>query len=211
MQQPHVRMVLVFDLDDVLYDYDPVSRMRGISEATGLTRHELDQRWWNANGQRRADRGAWPSGRAQLRAMRDAGVDLSVAAWIETRRKSTMVRPATIAALRELRSIARTVVLSNNDALMQEHHRTIIPELTDVLEPGDFYTSARLGEVKPHPEVFDRLCAEIQTRPGDVMFLDDRYEAVEAARAVGIRSVHVRSEEDVLGTIAEAIKQISAH
>lgn len=195
--------MFVFDLDNVLYDYDPEVRMTGIARATGLSRGELDRRWWNENGQRRADRGAWSTGEAQLSAMRDAGVDLSVEEWIRTRRAATTVRPGTIQAVRGLSNVTRTVVLSNNDALMQEHHAVIVPELSEVIRSSDFHTSAKFEATKPHRLVFTRLCALLETRPGEVVFFDDRLSAVSAAAHLGMRSVHVKGEADVLNTITQ--------
>ncbi|WP_165970559.1 HAD family phosphatase [Actinomadura sp. 6K520] len=49
--------------------------------------------------------------------------------------------------------------------------------------------SADLHLTKPSPEIYHRTCELLRTRPGDVLFVDDRQENVDAARAVGIESL----------------------
>ena len=44
-------LLFVFDMDDVLYDYDWRVRMRGLSDLTGLDFAELRRRWWHAEGE----------------------------------------------------------------------------------------------------------------------------------------------------------------
>lgn len=49
--------------------------------------------------------------------------------------------------------------------------------------------SADLGLAKPDPQIFKVTCERLDARPEDLLFVDDRLENVEAARALGIRSV----------------------
>ena len=50
--------------------------------------------------------------------------------------------------------------------------------------------SCYLGLVKPEPECYRAVLAMLGTRPGDVVFIDDRPENVAGADAVGIQGVH---------------------
>ncbi|WP_331766773.1 HAD family phosphatase [Embleya sp. NBC_00896] len=60
--------------------------------------------------------------------------------------------------------------------------------------------SADLGLTKPDPRIFGRLCERLDARPGDLLFVDDRPENLDAARALGIESVLFT---DALGLRAE--------
>jgi FMN phosphatase YigB (HAD superfamily) len=48
---------------------------------------------------------------------------------------------------------------------------------------------------KPEPEIFLQTLAGMGEEPGDVLFLDDREENIDAARALGIQSIHYSSPE----------------
>ena len=43
-------LLFVFDMDDVLYDYDWRVRMNGLQQLTGHDFTELRRRWWNDAG-----------------------------------------------------------------------------------------------------------------------------------------------------------------
>ena len=44
------RLLFVFDMDDVLYDYDWRDRMAGSPSSPATTFAELRRRWWNDDG-----------------------------------------------------------------------------------------------------------------------------------------------------------------
>jgi putative hydrolase of the HAD superfamily len=63
-----------------------------------------------------------------------------------------------------------------------------------------FFTSAFLGVMKPSPEIY-RIALEVtQRRPEEALFIDDRAQNLEPARALGLRVIHFRADEgaDVL-------------
>lgn len=51
------------------------------------------------------------------------------------------------------------------------------------------------GVVKPDPRIFEVLLARTGQLPGDCIFIDDRIDNVEAARALGFRSVRFTTPE----------------
>ena len=52
-------LLFVFDMDDVLYDYDWRMRMAGLTALTGHDLGELRRRWWNASGEWAAEAGEY--------------------------------------------------------------------------------------------------------------------------------------------------------
>ena len=61
-------LLFVFDMDDVLYDYDWRIRMAGLTELTGHDIAELRRRWWHDAGEWAAEAGHWPDGESYLAA-----------------------------------------------------------------------------------------------------------------------------------------------
>ncbi|MFC5187446.1 HAD family hydrolase [Actinomadura harenae] len=49
--------------------------------------------------------------------------------------------------------------------------------------------SADLRMAKPDPQIYHRMCAILGTRPGQVLFIDDRVENVDAAEGIGMRAL----------------------
>lgn len=50
--------------------------------------------------------------------------------------------------------------------------------------------SGEEGVIKPHPDIFERLCRRTGMAPGDLVFVDDSLRNVEAARALGFHVHH---------------------
>ncbi|HEX7242305.1 MAG TPA: HAD family phosphatase [Longimicrobiaceae bacterium] len=58
-----------------------------------------------------------------------------------------------------------------------------------------FFTSAFLGVMKPSAEIY-RLALDVTHRaPDEVVYVDDRPQNLEPARALGMRTLHFRGEE----------------
>ena len=71
-------LLFVFDMDDVLYDYDWRIRMAGLTELTGHDFAELRRRWWNATGEWAAEAGHRPDCERVPRGVVGARLDLAV-------------------------------------------------------------------------------------------------------------------------------------
>ena len=52
-------LLFIFDMDDVLYDYDWRLRMSAMTEITGLPLDELRRRWWHDDGEWAAEAGGF--------------------------------------------------------------------------------------------------------------------------------------------------------
>lgn len=84
----------------------------------------------------------------------------------------------------------KTVLLSNMPADMIVHVRAKFPWLKD-FDLQIF--SSEIGLIKPDPALY-RLClAKLGTQPRETIFVDDREENVEGARAVGMMAFRFRS------------------
>ena len=55
-----------------------------------------------------------------------------------------------------------------------------------------FLSSCFLGVRKPEPEIFERALQLTQCVPEECLFIDDRLENVKAARALGLRTIHLK-------------------
>lgn len=116
------------------------------------------------------------------------------ATFIEFMRGRSTAYPASIATARALRQDGRFVMASlNNESAELNQYRIERFGLRDLFHV--FLCSSSTGHRKPDAAAF-RYALELTERvPEETVFLDDRAENVEAAAALGIRSVLVRDPD----------------
>jgi putative hydrolase of the HAD superfamily len=198
-----VPLLFLFDMDDVLYDYDWRARMSGLTSLTGLDLHELRRRWWNDEGEWAAEAGRFADADAYHSAFVAAlGTPVSVEDWVDNRRSAMTAWPASIAAVERAAELGRVSLLTNNGPLVQAHLATIAPEIAAIF--GDHLrTSSYYGARKPDPAVFDRVLATYGADPAEVFFADDLRENVAAAATRGITAHLVTTPEKLLAAVEE--------
>ena len=82
-----MKLLFIFDMDDVLYDYDWRVRMAGMTELTGLSLQELRERWWHDRGEWAAEAGDFATPEAYLSAFEEAiGMPIDEAEWVRVRK-----------------------------------------------------------------------------------------------------------------------------
>lgn len=125
--------------------------------------------------------------RALLRELLDTDVDDATldAAW-----NSILVGelPGAQELARRIAAETRLFLLSNTNAI---HHARFRPGCEPLFAHFDaLYFSHEVGARKPDPAIFRRVLEEQRLRPDRTVFVDDLRENVEAAKALGMRTVH---------------------
>jgi len=200
-------LLFVFDMDDVLYDYDWRVRMRGLVELTGLEFAELRRRWWHEDGEWAAEAGRWPDGESYLAAWREAvGVAVSREEWLANRMSAMAPRPDVLAAVARARELGRVTLLTNNGPLVGESLPIVAPELVPLFGEEHLRASSHYGARKPDPVVFERAIAAYDEPADHVFFADDLPENVAGAASVGITAHLYQSP----GSLLDAIESFAA-
>ena len=164
-------MLFLFDMDNVLYDYQWRIRMHGLEELTGLDFHELRRRWWNDEGEWLAEKGVPATGEEYLRLVNEAlESDLTTEQWLFHRKAGMTPRPEIIEIARLASTLGDVALLTNNGALIGEH----------------LYATAHFKARKPEPEVFVNALDHLGHRPEHVLFIDDMPENIRGAESIGI-------------------------
>ncbi|WP_116947787.1 HAD family hydrolase [Jiangella endophytica] len=198
---------VVFDLDDTLFDHSG-SAARGFGSwlATfhGPATPELTTAWFELQDRHFA---AWRDGHVSMIEQRrrrigglfellgrpapgPSGLD---ALWGEyfTAYRSGWQRFDDAEAAVELVAAAglRTGILTNGPEDMQ-HDKLAVIGLTGRV--GPVLTAEALGSAKPDPRAYAGLCAELGLDPATILYVgDDHRLDVVAARAAGLRAVHL--------------------
>lgn len=196
-------LLFIFDMDDVLYDYDWRVRMAGMTAMTGLDLAELRRRWWNDAGEWAAEAGVYSTPEDYLAAFEKAvGVPVDEDEWVRVRGEAMTAWPASLAAVRRASELGTITLLTNNGALVSKHLRSLAPELVELF--GDhLFTSSDYGARKPNPVVFERVLASYEIAADDTFFADDMRVNVEGAASVGITAHLFREPAGLLAAIEE--------
>ena len=179
-------LLFIFDMDDVLYDYDWRVRMAGMTEATGLPLDVMRRLWWHDEGEWAAEAGTPATGEEYLAAVNAAlGTTLTEAEWVRIRASAMTPWPDSIAAVKRASELGQITLLTNNGALSQKHLATLAPDLVELF--GEHLkTSSFYGARKPNPVVFERVLEAYGTPASDAFFADDLAVNVAGAASVGI-------------------------
>ncbi|MCS0500690.1 HAD-IA family hydrolase [Protaetiibacter mangrovi] len=196
-------LLFLFDMDDVLYDYDWRARMAGLTALTGLELAELRRRWWHDEGEWAAEAGGFADGEAYRAAFGAAfGVEITTDDWLANRRSAMTARPDAIAAVARAAELGRVSLLTNNGPLVDEHLARLAPEIAPLF--GDHLrTSSRYGARKPDPRVFERVLEHYATDPRDTFFVDDLPENVASAASLGITTYRYGTAEGLRAAIKD--------
>jgi putative hydrolase of the HAD superfamily len=199
-----IRLVL-FDMDDVVYTYRRDDRIAYLAAVTGLDPVFINDRVWGEGLEAAADGGAFPTPELYIASWCDRlGCSLSVADWVEARRRGMRLIPGTLALIERLIASGLTVaVLTNNGPVVHLYRETLAPELARLV--GDrFLVSSSFSTLKPDPEVFRRALGQLGFAPEETLFVDDLPENVEGARAAGLRAAVFTTPEALEATLVDA-------
>ena len=200
-------LLFIFDMDDVLYDYEWRVRMAGLTELTGLDVAELRRRWWNEHGEWAAEAGRWADGDAYLAAWSAAiGTDLPREVWVANRGSAMRARPEVLSSVARARELGRITLLTNNNPLVEEHLHELAAELVPLFGREHLRSSSRYGARKPDPVVFERVLAAYDEPASHAFFADDLPENVAGAASVGI-TAHLYVDP---ASLREAIEQFAS-
>jgi putative hydrolase of the HAD superfamily len=179
-------LLFIFDMDDVLYDYDWRVRMAGMTKATGLSIDEMRRLWWHDEGEWAAEAGTPATGEEYIAAVNAAlGSTLTEQEWVHIRGAAMTPWPDSIAAVKRASELGQITLLTNNGALSHKHLRTLAPEISELFGEH-LLTSSHYGARKPNPVVFERVLAAYDTKASDAFFADDLAVNIAGAESVGI-------------------------
>lgn len=104
------------------------------------------------------------------------------------------LNPPVVDTLNRLKPTYRMVMLSNTDVMRFGFIKDRFPE---VLLFDEYVLSYEVGYVKPDPRIYEIAVAKAEVSPNECLFIDDRRENIEAARQLGIQTIHCLEDSDL--------------
>ncbi|MFG1944324.1 HAD family hydrolase [Nonomuraea sp. NPDC048826] len=188
---------ILFDYGNVLSLAQPAGATEAMAHAVGADPAAFHRAYWEHRLE--FDRGTltpaayWTeaAGRPLSDTELDRLIAMDLASWSHPDEGS-------LAILRELRDSGHGVALLSNAPACIADGLDELPWIAAI--PHRFY-SARLGLVKPDQKIYAHVAAELAADPGDVLFIDDRADNVEGARAAGMRAVRYTDATALRGAV----------
>ena len=192
--------VILFDLGGVLINFIGMSEV-GKHLPDGLSVSELRKLWIGSKSNAAFERGDITTEEFAPWFIEEFGLELSptefthaFGSWI------TGPLPGATELLAELRPRYRLACLSNTNEL---HWNTLINNYRLNEQLDDLFASHILRMIKPHPEIYCHVCAELDVEPNQVVFFDDGIENVASALSAGMHAFEVRGPNEVKARLAE--------
>jgi HAD superfamily hydrolase (TIGR01509 family) len=202
-------LLFIFDMDNVLYDYDWRTRMQSLSELTGHSVRSMRERWWHTGAEEKAEAGGFDSAEHYLDSFRAAlGVDLAEDDWVRARGGAMTPLPDSLQAVSRAAELGQVTLLTNNGPLTAKHLPRLAPALVPLFGHEHLRTSSQYGARKPDPQVFEGVLERYDVAPEDAFFADDLIENIVGARSVGITGHHFTPRSGGVG-MRDAIERFA--
>lgn len=201
-------MLFIFDMDNVLYEYDWRHRMSAMTELTGYDLDQLRERWWNDEGEWAAEAGVYSTADDYLEAFRAAlEVEISEDEWVRMRKAAMTPWHDSLAAVARASELGTITLLTNNGAMTSKHLRTLAPDLVPLF--GDhLFTSSDYGARKPDPTVFRRVLDRYDADASETFFADDMAQNVAGAESIGITGHLFRTPAELSRAIEDFASRV---
>lgn len=193
---------VLFDYGNVLSLPQPVDAAQRLADLCGLTLAPFEERYWMSRAAYDLGEldgpGYWSLFRAEEgHALTSAQIAAIIQADAESWERPNMATVRWAHALRE--HGVRTAILSNMPAPLKAHLLEHCGhEAGGWLPPFDHLTfSCDIGVMKPAAAIYQHALQGVGAAASETLFLDDRPENVEAARALGIHAVQFHSAQQV--------------
>lgn len=188
--------LVIFDMDDVLCDYDFAVRMAHMAAATGLSAQQVEDAIFTSGWDQQADEGRHDADAYLAGCVERLGVPLSEAQWLAARQASITPYADVLAMAARVADKTKIAMLTNNGPLLHKHFQVFFPEAADLF--GDAaYFSGTLGLAKPEPAAFRAVAEKMSADPAEALFIDDTADYIEGATEAGLMTHHFRTAEEL--------------
>jgi glucose-1-phosphatase len=183
--------LVIFDMDDVLCQYELGKRLRFLAALADTTARDVRAALWDSGFEEAADAGAYPDPDDYLEAFgKRLGYAISESEWIEARRHAMTANTEVLVVAALLKSQADVAIFTNNGPIVKNNLDRLLPEAALIFSQR--FCSFEFGTKKPDPESFVRLVNSLGRKPADCWFIDDKKSNVEGARIAGLTGHHYR-------------------
>ena len=195
--------VLLFDLGGVVIDIDFERTFRKWSIHSGVPFETIQSGFSHDQVYEQHERGEIGSIEFHQHISEGIGMELSFEQFEEGWNETLVAPfPQTIGLLHKLKNRIPLYMLSNSNPMHKQHWEK---NFADELAPFNYiFVSSDLGYRKPEVDAYLHVVEVLNISPEKFVFFDDLAGNVEAARAVGMQAVQVRSPADITSFVVSS-------
>ncbi|MBI4711582.1 MAG: HAD family phosphatase [Candidatus Omnitrophica bacterium] len=196
-KRPTIKAV-IFDLGNVLVNYDVEKAAKRFSAASGLSTREIWKRFFLSKFEQAYTRGELSTSEFHRIACKTLGASISLATFRHYWNDIFWENPGMERLLVRIKKHYPLYLISNTNAL----HYTHLTKNFKLLRHFDRrFPSHEVGARKPDLKIYRRVLKKIQLRPEETVFIDDMKSFIEGARKTGMHAIHFRGRPALIKTL----------
>lgn len=194
---------IIFDLGNVLIDFDHTIAAGRISRFCNKTPQEIFGLFFNSQLTRLFEQGRISPSDFYLKLKEILNLDLSYEAFVPVWNEIfflTQKNRLVYNLANSLRPHYKLALLSNINVLHFAYLKKSFP-VFDVFH--SVFTSCEMGLTKPDALIYEKILKELKIKPSEAFYVDDRPELVESAKKIGIRAFLFKGIEELKKDLKE--------
>lgn len=190
--------IVLFDMGGVLFKYDPVRRLRYISELCSLPESEIQERVFDTDFDLNCETGALDAEQSWREFNRLCGTDLSQEGFCTAISSAFEPDGIVFGIAKELMSKCLLAGFTNNGFVARDGLLDLHPDTKSMFR-GRLFCSADLGAQKPSEQAFEAVLARLDQKAENILFVDDSEDNARAAMGLGFH-IHRFFDAETLET-----------
>lgn len=191
---------IIFDIGNVILHFDYLRAARRFEEATQLPLETIEKHFYFSELERLYSKGKVSSDGFFDTLKRELDLKIDFETFAAIWNDIFWLNHSVEDLIKALKGKYRLAAITNTTDLHFRYWLDNFPVL-GLIEK--FFPSHELGMRKPDPELFRAALKELNAKPEETVFVDDMEENAHAAQALGMRTVHYRSTEELISEFSK--------
>ena len=196
-KNPEIKAV-IFDLGNVLINYDVEKAAKRFSAVSGLSTQEIWKRFFLSKFEQAYTRGELSTREFHRIACKTLGVAVPLATFRHYWNDIFWENPGMDKLLARIKKHYPLYLISNTNALHFTHVRRQFKILRHFKK---VFPSHEVGARKPGLKIYRRVLKKIGFRPYETVFIDDMKSFIAGARKAGMHAVHFKGRPALLKSL----------
>ena len=196
---PDIKAV-IFDLGNVLVNYDVEKAARRFSVASGLSTREIWKRFFLSKFEQAYTRGEISTREFHKIACETLGVHIPLATFRHYWNDIFWENPGMDKLLARIKKHYPLYLISNTNALHFTHIKKHFKLLRHFKRR---FPSHEVGARKPDLKIYRRVLGKIGLKPGETVFIDDMKSFIAGARKAGMHTIHFKGRPALIRTLCK--------
>ncbi|MFN7519738.1 MAG: HAD family hydrolase [Lysobacteraceae bacterium] len=192
--------LVIFDLDDVLVEYQRERRVEALARAVGAPPSMVHEALFKSGLETKNDRGELGLEDYLDAVRRRHGLDIPMDAFIEARRQSMRLRREVLGLAARVAPQTTLALFTNNGQWLGRQLPKFFPELRPLFGTR-MVTTGQLGITKPDPQAYYACLSTLGFSAASALMIDDIADNVASAQSAGLDAIHYASPPQLAGEL----------